>query len=316
MIILLGARGYLGQAFAQELAGRGRAFVPLSRQQLDYSRYDLLARFLREQRPEFLINAAGYTGRPNVDACEEARAETLQGNTLLPLTIAHACQAAGVPWGHISSGCIYAGAHIIERGQARVEKDLTRPDLKHFVETNPGSVCGYRETDEPNFTFRQPPCSFYSGTKALAEEALAGLDQIYLWRWRLPFDECDGPRNYLSKLQRYPKVYNNVNSLSHRADCARACLDLWERRAPFGAYNLTNPGYVTTRQVVALLQKFLQPARAFEFWANDDEFYDRAARTPRSSCVLDVSRLLATGMTIRPVEEAVVASLQSWKRET
>ena len=101
-----------------------------------------------------------------------------------------------------------------------------------------------------------------------------------------------------------PKVYDNVNSISHRGDFARACLDLWERRAPFGIYNVTNPGFVTTRQVVGLVEKILKPAKRFEFWQNDTEFYQQAAKTPRSNCVLDVSKLLATGVKIRPVVEA------------
>ena len=97
---------------------------------------------------------------------------------------------------------------------------------------NPGAIRGFTETDEPNFSFRDPPCSFYSATKALAEEAIAGIGQSYIWRLRIPFDSVDNPRNYLSKVQRYAKVYDNVNSISHRADFVRACLDLWALRAP------------------------------------------------------------------------------------
>ncbi len=75
---------------------------------------------------------------------------------------------------------------------------------------------------------------------------------------RIPFDQFDNPRNYLSKLQSYAKVYENVNSLSHRGDFVAACLELWRRRAPFGIYNVTNPGFVTSRQVVEMIQKILQ----------------------------------------------------------
>ncbi len=112
---------------------------------------------------------------------------------------------------------------------------------------------------------------------------------------RIPFDEFDNPRNYLTKVQRYSKVYDNVNSISHRADFARACLDLWELRAPFGIYNVTNPGFVTTREVITAMERILKPNRRFEFWENDEEFYRVAAKTPRSNCVLDVSKLLAAG---------------------
>ena len=315
MILLLGASGYIGQAFAAALTRRGKAFTPLSRREIDYTRFDVLLACLRERKPEFVINAAGYTGKPNVDACETAQADTLQGNTLLPQTIAHACAVSGTPWGHVSSGCVYSGAKIVNDGQARVEPDLTKPELRALAEQHPESVQGFVETDEPNFSFRRPPCSFYSGTKALAEEAITGVGQSYVWRLRIPFDEFDNGRNYLSKVQRYSKVYDNVNSISHRDDFVCACLDLWERRAPFGIYNVTNPGFVTTRQVVGIVERILKPARPFEFWESDEEFYRVAAKTPRSNCVLDVSKLLATGVKVRPVEEALEDSLRKWKKE-
>lgn len=315
MILLLGASGYIGEAFARELQHRNKDFLPLSRAQVDYTRFGPLLDLLRSKKPEFLINCAGYTGKPNVDACELDKAGTLLGNALLPQTIAHACLAANVPWGHVSSGCIYSGAKISENGAVRVEKDMVKPELHALAEQRSPKVLGFTETDTPNFTFRQPPCSFYSGSKALGEEAIAGTGQSYVWRLRIPFDEFDNKRNYLSKVQRYQKVYENVNSISHRADFVRACLDLWERRAAFGIYNVTNPGYVTTRHVVELIEKFLQPARKFEFWQNDEEFYKVAAKTPRSNCVMDVSKLLAAGVKVRPVEAALEDSLKHWKPE-
>jgi UDP-glucose 4,6-dehydratase len=315
MILLLGASGYIGQAFAAELMRRKQDFIPLTRAGTDYTHFDQLRELLRVQKPRFVINAAGYTGKPNVDACELAKADTLAGNTLLPHTVGHACAAAGIPWGHVSSGCIYTGAKVGEGGHVRIEPDLTKPDLRQVVEQQPQRIHGFNETDEPNFSFRHGPCSFYSGTKALAEEAIAGVGQSYIWRLRIPFDEFDNARNYLSKVQRYAKVYDNVNSISHRADFVSACLDLWEQRAPFGIYNVTNPGFVTTRQVIAMIEKRLRPAKRFEFWSNDEEFYKIAARTPRSNCVMDTSKLLAAGVKIRPVAAALEDSLNNWRPE-
>jgi len=316
MILLLGATGYIGEAFARELTRRKLSFTPLSRKEIDYSRFDVLLNYLKTKKPTFVINAAGYTGKPNVDAAETARADALIGNAMLPQTIAHACAAVGIPWGHVSSGCIYAGAHVQMDDRSHVELDLTQPAIHAIVEKNPERIHGFKETDAPNFSFRSPPCSFYSGTKALGEEVIAGIGQSYIWRLRIPFDEYDNSRNYLSKLQRYPKVYDNVNSVSHRADFAKACVDLWEMRAPFGTYNITNPGFTTARHVVALIQKYLKPKHDFEFWPNDAEFYKKAAKAPRSNCVLDVSKLLATGVKIRSVEEALEDSLRHWQPET
>jgi dTDP-4-dehydrorhamnose reductase len=313
MILILGGNGYIGRAFASELDQRQLAYRMLSRSEVDYSRFDVWLSLLRATAPDFVINAAGYTGKPNVDACELDKGGTIAGNLLLPQTLAQGCEVAGVPWGHVSSGCIYSGAMISTSQGWQACKDLMQPEPRMLRETRPEAIRGYVETDLPNFCFQDPPCSFYSGTKAMAEAAITGLGRNYIWRLRIPFDEIDNPRNYLSKIQNYPRVYDNVNSLSHRRDFVRACLDLWERRAPFGIYNVTNPGFVTTHQVVDLLQARLKLGRAFEYWTSDEEFYRVAAKTPRSNCILDVSKLLATGVKIRPVTEALDEALDRWQ---
>ncbi|MCC7377367.1 MAG: sugar nucleotide-binding protein [Verrucomicrobiales bacterium] len=315
-ILLLGATGYVGQAFQRLIAQRGGTVVSLSRSQADYTRFAPLLRVLREVKPDFLVNCAGYTGKPNVDACEKHQADTLLGNVSLPQTLAQACEVANVPWGHVSSGCIYAGAKIVQPdGSLVVEKDLTRPDLRRIVDTEPSRVRGFLESDTPNFSFRSPPCSFYSGSKALGEEVLAGAPGCYIWRLRIPFDEVDGMRNYLTKLQRYDRVYDNVNSISHLADFAQACIGLRELGAPFGTYNVTNPGFVTSRQVIQRILEKHRPARTFTFWESDEEFYRVAAKTPRSNCVMDVTKLLATGVKMRPVDEALDDALTRWQPE-
>src|SRR5437879_3528494 len=124
MILLLGATGYVGQAFATELRKRGCEFIPLTRKTLDYTRFETLFDYVRKTKPDFVLNAAGYTGKPNVDACEFARAETVQGNALFPQTVARVCFMTNTAWGHVSSGCIYSGAKVEENGALFVERDL------------------------------------------------------------------------------------------------------------------------------------------------------------------------------------------------
>ncbi len=290
MIILLGGSGYVGQAYQRLFAHKGLACRSVARRELDYGDPAALTAFLRETRPDFLVNAAGYTGKPNVDACESDKAACLSGNAVLPGHIRAACEAAGVSWGHVSSGCIYSG----ER---------------------PGGG-GWREDDAPNFSFRTDHCSFYSGTKALGEEVLAGADNLYLWRLRIPFNEVDSPRNYLSKLLRYARLLEAANSLSHLDEFCRATWECWEKRVPFGTYNVTNPGAVTTREVVGLLQESgVEPGKEFSFFEDENEFMAKAAKTPRSNCVLDTDKLQGVGIEMTEVHEAIARSLRAWVRE-
>jgi dTDP-4-dehydrorhamnose reductase len=311
MILLLGASGYIGRAFSREMRRRGIPFVPLSRTALDYTQFHLLFEYVRKVRPAFLINAAGYSGRPNVDACEVERLATVLANTVLPQTVARVCLATNTPWGHVSSGCIYSGAKIFENDRMRIVRDLNAPEVRRLYDAEPERFFGFTEFEKPNFAFRCLPCSFCGGTKALAEEALQDLAQCYIWRPRIPFGDKDEPCNLLSKLQRYTKVYDHVTSLSHVDDFAQACIELWERRAPFGTYNVTNPGAVSTRQVVGMSRHILGLGREPEFWADDEEFYSQPGRAPRSSCILDVTKLLSTGVKMRPVKKALTDALRA-----
>ena len=287
MIILLGGSGYVGQAYQALLTRKNIPFRNLRRAELDYTDLATLSAYLRDTRPTFLINAAGYTGKPNVDACEDDKAECLFGNGVLPGRIAAACAAADVPWGHVSSGCIYSG-----RG----------PDGAPFT-----------EADTPNFTFRTNHCSFYSGTKALGEEVLADVPQVYVWRLRIPFDHREGPRNYLTKLMRYPRLLEAENSISQLHEFVAATFACWEQRVPFGTYNVTNPGHITTREVVALIKSSGVCDKDYDFFANEEEFMARAARTPRSNCVMSSAKLASAGIQMTPVADAIRQALDQWQ---
>ena len=287
MILLLGGNGYVGTAIQKNLTGRGLPFSVASRTSSDYSNPAILVKMLRELRPEFLINAAGYTGKPNVDACEIHRTECLDGNAVLPGVIREACEQTHTPWGHVSSGCIFTGAKA------------------------DGS--GFTENDAPNFSFRQNNCSFYSGCKALGEEVLEGAENCFIWRLRIPFNNINSERNYISKMMRYDRLLMATNSLSQLDEFADACVASWTQRVPFGTYNLTNPGSVTTRDVVRLIQKHGLSNRDFQFFESDDQFMKLAAKTPRSNCVLDSTKAIAAGLPLSPIEEALEQAMRNWK---
>ena len=288
MIYLLGGSGYVGQAYQALLTAKGIPFRNLRRAEVDYTDAAVLRAALLRDRPEFLINAAGYTGKPNVDACELHKAACLFGNGVFPGLVAQACTEAGVPWGHVSSGCIFTGA---------------RPD---------GS--GFSETDTPNFTFRTNNCSFYSGTKALGEEVLAGTPNLFTWRLRIPFNHEENPRNYLTKLMRYQTLLEATNSISQLEEFVAATFACWEKRVPFGTYNVTNPGQVTTHEVVEfILQSGVCP-KHYVFFKDETDFMQIAAKTPRSNCVMTSAKLASVGIVMTEVHEAIARDLKRWKK--
>ncbi|MAH46736.1 dTDP-4-dehydrorhamnose reductase [Candidatus Pacearchaeota archaeon] len=286
MILLLGANGYVAEAFMRKFEAEGIDADAASRDMIDYTDHDKLWPFLKANAAniDVLINCAGYVGKPNVDTCELHKEECIKGNVLLPHTLSKLCNELMIKFMHISSGCVYGG----------YEKDFT-------------------EEDPPNFCFNSEiEGSFYSGTKALAEQ-LINKENSWICRLRIPFDEYDGPRNYLSKLQNYDRLLSMKNSVSHRADFVDACTYLIQEDCPAGIYNVTNTGGVDAEQVCALMREHLNISNNFSFFDSEEEFYKFGAVAPRSNCLLDNSKLLSTGFKMRDTVEAMEDSLKNWR---
>lgn len=98
---------------------------------------------IRRVRPSHVFNAAGVTGRPNVDWCESHKVETIRTNVVGTLTLADVCRDQGLLMVNFATGCIF-------------EYDRGHPL---------GSGIGFKEEDKPNFIG-----SFYSKTKAMVTE--------------------------------------------------------------------------------------------------------------------------------------------------
>lgn len=281
-IVLLGASGYIGSAFRKEMRRRGIEFICPGRE--EYQTFGGM-RLVLGFDCHLVINCAAFVAKPSVDFNEDHKGQTLSANLVLPVAIANACESEGVSLLHVSTGCIYNGTN---------------------------NSRGFSEADPAQLTF-DTSCGVYVGAKQLAEECLK-YSNTYICRIRLPFDQHDHQRNFLSKIQRYSKVYSNVNSISHRGDFVKACLDLVELGAPFGTYNMTNQGAISARQIVEMIKQTLCPDREFEFWEEED-FMKNSARTLKSNCVLDISKLLDAGVHMRHVQDAVQESLDNWIAE-
>ena len=287
MIVLLGASGYVGSRFQVHLNRQGVDYAPVSRADINIFDHVELSKVISDLSADFLINSAGFTGKPNVDACEDDKSACLMGNAVLPGVVAKACKDIGIPFGHVSSGCLYSGR---------------RQD---------GG--GFTEEDSPNFSFRQNNCSFYSGTKALGEEVLSHADRCYIWRLRMPFHSGPHHRNYLHKLMTYERLLEAENSLSELDEFVNACIDSYRREIPFGTYNLTNPGSVLTNDVTRLIEESGLVSKKFLFFRSEQEFMRVAAKAPRSNCVLDSSKAIAAGLQLSPVEDAIRNCLANWQ---
>ena len=287
MIILFGSTGYIGSEFKRQLEQKQIEFKCWN-DTANTTFYDLEKWYEDAGYPviDAVINAAGYTGKPNVDACELAKEDTIHGNIVWPQILTDWCMLNDITVGHVSSGCIYSGRRL---------------DGEPFT-----------EEDEPNFSFKQNNCSFYSGTKAIAEKIVSKWNKNYIWRLRIPFEEYNNPRNYISKMLKYDKLLQAENSISNKQEFVSACIQTFVNKVPFGIYNVTNTGYITTDFLVEKLKVTIAKDRNFTL-IDEETLYKNYAKTPRSNCVMSNSKLLETGITMKTVEESIDYCLNNWK---
>lgn len=285
-IALLGSNGFVGKNFTNFLKTKNHDVTALSRKDCDFLDTMKLYKILKDINPKYIINCAGYTGKPNVDACESNKELCWLQNYTLPKNLSKICNDLNKKWVHVSSGCIYSGTK---------------------------NKNGFKETDAPNFCFDKQPCSYYSGTKAAGEDILKFDKNVYVCRLRIPFDDRESSKNYITKIFNYSKLLNAENSMSNTDEFIQACFYLIKEECDTGIYNITNTGSINTKDVTKLISKYFN--KKFTFFKNDEDFYNTAAITPRSNCVLDNSKLLKTGFKISDIEYKMELCIKNYKKQ-
>lgn len=277
-IVLFGSRGFLGQHFLS-------VYPNALRPPVDIANREAVKAILDEYHPDVVINAAGKTGRPNVDWCEDHKEETLHANVTGPLVLAEECGERGIYLVHLSSGCIYTGD---KNGE------------------------GFTEDDAPNFAG-----SFYSRTKTWAEQMLVELSPqknekagILILRLRMPFDGTSNDRNLLMKVSKFTRVNDVQNSLTYMPDFIRAADRLIQKKA-IGIYNVVNPGAISPFEIIELYKEMIDPAHHAERVPMEE--LGQLSKAGRSNCVLSTSKLEKEGIHLLPIKEAVKLALSDMK---
>lgn len=265
MKVLVFGRGFLGGRIA-------RTLPDAELHAADIADEAAVRAALDEHSPDAVINAAGKTGRPNVDWCETHPSETFRSNVEGPLVLARACESRHAYLLHLASGCIFYGASPTEGG--------------------------WREDDFAN------PSSFYSRTKYAADLVLSRLPNVGIARLRMPIDGEPGPRNLITKLAGYKQVIDVENSVTVVDDLLGVLEGLVARRAE-GVFHVTNPGTLRHRDLLALYRELVDPDHSVELIGEEELLTRGLALKSRSNCILASPRLESIGLTMRPIEVAL-----------
>ena len=119
-LLITGATGTLGQAFARICDERALPHCLTSRAEMDISDEESIRAAIAHYNPWAIINTAGFV---RVADAEKEREACLEANTAGPERLARACAEAGIPLVTFSSDLVFDG----KLGRAYTESDAVKP---------------------------------------------------------------------------------------------------------------------------------------------------------------------------------------------
>lgn len=263
-ILLYGATGWIGPQIPLKT-------IPAT-SRLD--NYGSIGEELDRVRPSHVILCAGLTGSPNIDWCEDHKTEVIETNVIGTAVLASECHRRGIHLTYVGTGCIY-----------------------EYDRDHPIGGPGFTEDEEPNFAK-----SYYSKTKIITEKILREYDNVLILRLRMPLSDNLHPRNFITKISRYPKVIDVPNSMSVLHDLLPLIPIMIEKRLT-GVYNFVNPGVISHNQILDLYKQYIDPQFNYTNFTLEEQA--KVLKAGRSNNHLDASKLCQVA-PVPPIQESIV----------
>lgn len=271
-VLVFGATGWIGSQLVKLLNDAGHTCI-ISKARLDD--YPTLVNELTSTNATHVLLAAGLTGIPNIDWLESNKLEGLRVNVIGTSIVADHCARRGIHMTCLATGCIY-----------EYDKD------------HPIGGPGFIETDKPNFAG-----SFYSYTKIMTENIMKEFPTSLVLRIRMPLSDKLEPRNFITKISKYPKIVNVPNSMTDLTTMLPLIPDMMTKQLT-GVYNFTNPGVISHNQILNLYKEYIDPSFTYTNFSLEDQA--KILKAGRSNNCLDCSKLLAVYPNIPPISIAIV----------
>lgn len=224
----------------------------------------------------WVVNCVGFTGKPNVDACELQKEKCWSLNVTFPNLLAYECLRENVKLINISSGCIYDGKEV------------------------------YKENDWPNFGVDSVKSSWYSRTKHASELCLKAFPNIYTLRIRMPIcEDFNSSKNYLSKILKYDNLLADTNSKTVLSDLICVVEKIINKsNIPFGTYNCVNPSPLSTKELTEVLIDNKKQNLNWKLVSYQE--VKKHIKANRSNCILSTEKSSFYGIELPKEKESLI----------
>lgn len=269
-ILITGANGMLAKAVRNELKDEELILTDVA--ELDITNIDAVRSFVKENKPQYIINCAAYTA---VDKAEEQLELARKVNALGPKNLAIVANEEDATLIHISTDYVFGGAKPVEE------------DYTEMEEKNPESVYGVTKLEGEN-------------------SIIDSTFKYYIFRTAWLYGDGN---NFVRTMLKLGKEKDEINVVSDQHGSPTYAVDLAsiihqaiEKEIPYGIYHATNLGYTTwyefTKRIFekANISCKVNPVTSEEFAS--------AAKRPKNS-KLSKEKLLKAGIEVPTYEDAL-----------
>ncbi len=214
-ILITGGNGMLAREVREKFSKENEIIVT-DVEELDITDENAVLEFIKDLKPEYIINCAAFTAVDKAEECFEL-ADKINGDG--PTNLAKAAKVVGAKLVHISTDYVFGG-------DLDVSKD-------------------YKEDDEKN------PVTVYGITKLHGEQGIeTNMDEYYIFRTAWLYGV--GGNNFVKTMTKLGTTRDEINvvadqhgSPTYAKDLTEIIYQAIEKKIPYGVYDATNEGYTT-----------------------------------------------------------------------
>jgi len=303
-ILLWGSRGWIGGMFTKYAVAAGHEVIAAKSRADDR---EAVGQEIAASKPTHLFCLIGRThgvyegvAIGSIDYLEKPGklVENVRDNLMAPVVLSFAAMRHGLHLTYIGTGCIfeYDGCG----GSAEVHVPRQRGDFE-------GDVCGFKESDKPNFTG-----SSYSTVKGFTDMLVGKefAEHVLNVRIRMPISAESNERNLINKILKYKNIIGLPNSVTVLDDLLPRLLGLMEKGTT-GTLNACNPGTLYPGEILDMYKKYVDANH--EWTETSKAEIEKQLGNGRSNNCMDVERLLELCPDFPSAYSSVEKIMKEWR---
>ena len=289
-ILVYGSNGWIGKQFINILINNGIDYIEGNTR---VNNVNNVKQEIQNISPTHIISFIGRTyGKIDnityntIDYLEQKGKldDNIRDNLYSPLMLAIISNKLKIHYTYLGTGCIF-------NYENQMDLDMD----------------GFKEDDLPNFIG-----SSYSTVKGYTDRIMDEFDNVLNLRIRMPINNNQHSRNFITKITTYYKICSIPNSMSVLPELLPKILYMMEKNI-IGTLNFTNPGLISHNEILEMFKNIVDPNFTWKNFTIEEQ--DRILESKRSNNYLDTTKLQKLFPDIKNIKDSVRDCLLEYKKE-